>query len=261
MQVSTVKEKKGQKRMQTNQVVPKASAPIGSHTPMSEWGKAEVPSNMFLIPKVLVMQLTSELVKNNKALFGDFVSSMDEAKIGSCADPLEIVPIYMHFMWCEYDIVKNKKEFKQIVPLTPLNQNLPRKYKNADGSPGERDELAQLYCLLPKLIKEGKGSMPYVLSFRSTSMIAGRKISTQMYCYNPDMGRSPASRAFDIIGARKDGDKGSWIQLDSKPTRDASVAEEQEALKWFKIIIAGQTKVEHDEHSENSRQEKEVSDY
>lgn len=256
---NTIKAKKGAK-MNAN-LATKATSAVGSHTPLSSWGTPTVSSKMLLIPKIMIMQLTSKLVRDEQAVFGDFISSLTEKKIGSYKQPMEIIPIQMYEMWVEFDIVKGAREFRGMVPVSDANDNWSFKDVDQDGKPIERDRVANLYCLLPGDVKQG-GELPYLLSFRSTSRIAGRKIATQMYALNSGAGKSPAAKTFQILGEKKEGQKGAWIQLDAKVARDTEPQEEQAALKWFKTIMAGQTKVEHNDIVEETRSEsKNVADY
>lgn len=258
----TIKTKIKRGNMDTQKAVTKKESALpGSHTPLAQWGTATVSSKMLLIPKIMVMQLTSKFVRDEKATFGDFISSLTEQKIGSYKQPLDIIPIYMYEIWVVYDVIKGKREYREIVPVSDLNDNWKFKDTDESGKAIDRDRVANLYCLLPSDIQKG-GEIPYLLSFRSTSRIAGRKIATQMYALNSGANKSPASKIFTITGEKKDGDKGAWVQLDAKVARDSTQQEEMTALKWYKTIMAGQTKVEHDDIVTESKEEtKNVSDY
>lgn len=256
MQKTKQKQAKG-KAMQKDVAV-KSSAAVGSHTQMSEWGAPDISQKMILIPKIMVMQLTSKKVIAGEAVFGDFISSLDGTKIGSFKEPLDIIPIYLYEMWAEFTMIeKNKKierEFKRMVKVDAHNDNWPFQDKDESGKPLERDRVANLYCLLPGDVAKG-GELPFLISFRSTSRIAGRKIATQMYALNPGSGKSPAAKVFKLRGEKKEGKQGAWIQLDASVERDSTATEELSALKWYKAIMASQTKVEHDDFIDDAREE------
>lgn len=256
MQTQNVKNKKQQTRGKSvnADVTVKLNGQVKPHTPLTEWGASTVSPKMLLIPRILVMQLTSKLVIAGDASFGDFVSSLDTKKIGSVKEPLEIVPIYMYESWLEFEVVKGQREYRQSFAVTGANDNLAFK-ETVDGKPIERDRIANLYCLLPKEVAMG-GELPYILAFRSTSRIAGRKVATQMYAVNSGAGLSPAAKAFKIMGEKKEGKQGAWIQLDAQVARASTPQEEQAALKWYKTIMAGQTKTVDDEIVSEVKEEK-----
>lgn len=262
MQVENIKQKKGKKPMTSNEVVPRSGNSVstgGSHTNLTDWGTSTMSSKMLLIPRIMIMQLTSKPVREGQAIFGDFLSSLDMKKIGSVKQPLEIIPIQMTESWLTFDInEKGERVYRDVTMVNEFNDNW--KFKDTEnGKPIERDRVANLYCLIPEEVKRG-GELPYLLSFRSTSRLAGRKIATQMYALNSGSGKSPAAKAFKITGEKVEGKKGAWVQLDSVVSRDSTQQEEQAALKWFKTIKAGQAKVDHDDIVREVKEEKDSSD-
>lgn len=253
MQASTHKTNKNGRSVMNQPAVKKEAA---VSTTLQEWGQApEVSSKMLMIPKIMVMQLTSKMVIEEKAAFGDFVSTLTSLPIGSYNKPIDIVPIFFYEMWAEFDLIKGERQFKAMIALTPENDNLPYKEDNI-----ERDRIANIYCLLPGEVKTG-GELPYIISFRSTSRVAAKKIVTQMYALNGSAGKSPAAKTFSLFGEKKTGKQGAWIQLDAKVVRDSTVLEETAALKWYKVIMAGQAKVAHDDVVEDVKGTKDVSDF
>ena len=145
---------------------------------MQGWGQdTNVTSQDIVIPKILPLQYMSEKVKNNEGVYGEFRDTLNNNLFGDLENPFEVVPIAMEKKWIEFDVVtsksgQRKREFKQVVPiqdnptLEGYNDELPLVEETV-----ERDRIMDFYVLIPSELEEG-GAMPYVLSFRRTSLKA-----------------------------------------------------------------------------------------
>jgi hypothetical protein len=74
-------------------------------TNLGDWGSADVSASDVIIPKILCMQATSELVAEGKARMGDFVDSITHEVLGSVDSPIKFIPFHMEKVW----IVSEKK--------------------------------------------------------------------------------------------------------------------------------------------------------
>lgn len=206
---------------------------------LDAWGESPVSSRDIIIPKILAMQGLSELVTEGKAAFGDFVDSVSGEVLGSITKPLKFVPFYMEKVW----IISSKKqgdqkfEFEKYEPVTPNNLDKPftefimdREYKN--------EYSLQFYVLRPE-----DPSIPYVISFKSTSSRAGKILSTQMYVRNRAAGLTPASYVMELGGKKEKNDKGTFVVMETKPVEKTSPELLVEAMNWLQIIRQGGAKV------------------
>jgi hypothetical protein len=206
---------------------------------LGEWGTGDISSKDLIIPKILAMQGLSELVTDGKAKIGDFVDSVSGEVLGSIEKPLSFVPFHMEKTW----IISRKKkgeqkfEFEKYEAVTPQNMELP--FESKDGDDEIKNEYAlQFYVLLPH-----DTSMPYVLTFKSTSLRSGKVLSTQMYVRNRAAGLVPPAYIMELGGKKEKNDKGTFVVMETKPkgkTPDALIAE---CLNWYKVIKAGGAKV------------------
>jgi len=205
-----------------------------------------VSAQDILIPKLLLMQGLSELVKDGDASIGDYVCTGTKEKFGDYSSSFEVVPFYIHKKWVEYEVIKTKKgsdtKFSQVIPIVSdpaakgYNDSLPL---IEDGL--ERVRVFDLYCLMPKEIEMGV-AFPYVIPFQRTSMDAGRTAYTQMYIRNGVNGLAYA--VLDVSAKSKTNEHGSFGVPNIKLARKSSESEVKAAAYWHKAVVGGQTKTD-----------------
>lgn len=194
------------------------------------------------------MQGLSDLVSEGKARMGDFVDSLSNEVIGSIEKPVEIVPFHMEKI---YIISKREKgasryEFDRIETVT--NQNYP--FENElDGIQYKYEYCLQFYCLRPE-----DTSLPYVVSFKSTSLKTGKVLSTQMFVRNRAAGLVPPAFHMELGGRKEKNDQGTYVVMEVKQGQKTDSDLIAQCLDWMKIIRAGKTRVEH-ESSEPKHEE------
>jgi hypothetical protein len=222
------------------------------------WGGGPTISKKELvIPKILPLQHMSEKVADKLGEYGQFRDTSDNKLFGDLKTPFEFIPVYMEKKWVESDIVTNssgkvKKTFKQIIPIIDnpsdagYNDELP--YRE-DGI--ERDRVLDFYVLIPEELGN-RGALPYVISFRRTSLKAGSKLATQMYVKNGLAGKPPAGTVCTMSGKDVSNDDGSYIVQDVAPARETSPEELTEAFKWFQLIKGGGAKVDESDNTEKT---------
>ena len=233
----------------------------------AEWGAAPISSKDIIIPRILLMQPMSDKVTAGEAAFGEFRESLNNTRLGDFKTPFEIIPFHMEKVFIEYKIVtqgqKTTKEFLRVVPITPANEDA--KYEDTEvGEDGKvypiaRDYTMNFYLLLASELRSGEGAMPYILSTRRTSSKAGKKLATQMYVKNLQAKKTPASTMCLVTAGKQTNDEGTWAVIDvlpGEPTPDTYVAE---ALKWYKMVKAGQAKAHVESFAETEAPIRDVS--
>ena len=139
------------------------------------FGDIEIDTADILIPKLLLMQSTSEYVAQEKAKLGDFVSSTTGEKLGSILEPIEIIPFY-HVKSLDIINADENNELIRREPFTPENAALP--WDDMEGNVKiRRVKRLDFFCLVPKTLAKGS-ILPMVVSFRSTGYKAGQAILT-----------------------------------------------------------------------------------
>lgn len=209
----------------------------------ADWGNTQITSQDMVIPKILPLQHMSDKVKDKQGEYGEFRDTLSNELFGDLETPFEVLPFLMQKKWLEFSMIpqKNggfKREYSGTTPIqdNPLiegyNDDLPLR---DEATKIERDRVLDFFVLIPGEIVTGT-ALPYVLSFRRTSLKAGQKLATQMYVKNKNAGKSPAAVVMEMSGKDKENDDGSFVVQDINPKRQATDLEVNEALKWFKVI-------------------------
>lgn len=171
--------------------------------------QTQILASDVVVPRLLLMQGTSDFVKDRKAQLGDMVRSTNTQKLGDPDKLLQIVPLAeptpTWIIECRPKGEEKRWSFKGIEPRNAMNDGLAWKFDaDKDGKPlpegapspleWRRVKCLTLYAILPDdvdafLIEEAKaaaGEMPDIskaltpvmISFRSTSFKAGKEVST-----------------------------------------------------------------------------------
>jgi hypothetical protein len=220
-------------------VVAKTETPVN----LADWGVPQVTARDIQIPKILAMQAMSKSVTSGEAKMGEFRDSLNGVVLGDTTKPIEFVPFYMEKVF----VVLKKKagafKFHKVVPITPQLEDQEFEVDAEDGAE-KWYRTMNFYVLLPSEVEAGT-AIPYLLSFRSSSARAGQKLATTMFMKNLKAGKTPASMAMELSGAKTTNDKGTFIVMDVKERRPASDKEVAEAFEWVKTVKAGTVKVDH----------------
>lgn len=209
------------------------------------WGSNEMSSNDFVISKILAMQGLSKFVMDGKAMFGDFCDSITGDKLGGLAKPLAFIPFHMEKTWVVSKLVNGKYKFSHIDKVTPSTENLPWEFE-MHGEKYSRQYQYNFYVLL-----EENPIMPYMVSFKSMSLRAGKKLATRMFVLNKQLGKSPAAFIMSLVGRKESNDKGTFVVMDVDFKGPSKAEDQQAAFDWFKTITTNEIKVDNSEFTDN----------
>lgn len=234
----------------SNEVTVKQEGAIVAQEQLAEWGVGQnLSSKDVVIPKILPMQGLSQLVADGKANMGEFRDSIDGKLIGSIDKPFSILPFHVEKVWdIKEEQADGSYKYARSIPIVenPLspgyNDNLSWEGEE-NGLKVNRVRRMNFYVLLPNEIEEGT-SIPYILSFKSTSIKEGKKLYTQMYVRNLRAQLPPPGYIIEVGGQRVKNDKGTFIVPTVKPLAKASADQIGEALSWFKMVKKGAVKVD-----------------
>ena len=216
---------------------------------LDAWGENDMSAQDMVIPKILCMQGLSDLVSEGKAKMGDFVDSLSSEVIGSTEKPVDIIPFHMEkiYIISKRDKGNSRYEFDRIESVQ--NQNYP--FENeVDGVQFKYEYTLQFYCLRPE-----DTSLPYVVSFKSTSLKTGKVLSTQMYVRNRAAGLVPPAFTMKLGGRKEKNDMGTFIVMEVKQGERTSDELIGQCLEWMNIIKSGRTKVQHETEATQDIQE------
>lgn len=242
----------------SSEVAVKGTTALSTET-LNEWGAPQVSQQDIIIPKILVMQGLSVAVAEGRAQMGEFRDSLNNTLMGRFdTDPVHVIPFYIEKTW---DILEEQEDgsFKwtRSVPVVenPASPDYNDNWKweaEVGGQKIKNVRRFNYYVLLPSEVESG-ASIPYIFSFKSTSIKEGKKLYTQMYLRNIKAGLPPAAFTIKLGGARQKNDKGIFIvpsfELDRKSTQE----ELAECLSWIKMIKGGKVKVDESDVVETER--------
>lgn len=244
-----------------NAVAVKETNAVALSDEMAAWGASkEVSANDLIIPQILTMQSTSELVQNDKATMGEFRDSLTGKLIGKAgSSPFEIIPFHCQEVW----VINAQQEdgnyaYHTTEPIvkSPMkagfNDNLPWEDKmliEGKLTPIKRVRRYNFFVLLKSELESGEAVMPYFIGFKSTSVKEGKKLFNMMYVRNTAAGLTPASYTFKIDGRREKNEKGTFVVPTVEQAAKTSAEHLQKAFYWFKKIN-GSANVKLDEGEE-----------
>jgi hypothetical protein len=234
----------------------KKQAAVGAA--LDAWGDTpKLNTNDIIIAKILPMQGLSQLVSDGKAMMGEFRDSLTGTKLGSIAEPFEVLPFHVEKYWdiMEEDGSGNYKWVKseplvEDPAIAGYNDNLPWN-DEVNGAKIKRVRRMNFYVMLPSEIEQGS-DIPYILSFKSTSYREGKKVYTQMYMRNRRASLPPPGFLFKIAGVKQKNDKGTFIVPTVELSRRATEQEITSCLAWYKLVKKGTVKVDDSDMQETT---------
>lgn len=214
----------------------------------------DVPSDSadILIPKLLLMQGTSEAVGDEKAEAGSTINSLTTETLAVKGKPLEIIPIKeMPKTWVieRFDEADERFVFDHVEQWKPADKDLPWEFQEA-GQRYRRSGCLNFFVLVASEV--GKDTMlPYMISFRRTNSQAGKKLHTyfelgKMAFKQGNRNSIPMAKVLQLVSKVQKKDKNAWFvyDLDLASQRAASADEKEAGVTWFKNLKTTQVKVD-----------------
>jgi hypothetical protein len=248
--------KKEEKKEETKAVAVKeeraAALSADQAAMLAEFDYTEVEARDLKIPKLLLMQAMSELVRESEDVkAGDFVDSISHEKLGCVREknysPIKAIPIHMFKNWVIQERIpvpgqNDKLEYKETVPVTPMNTDWEWEFEQ-DGRKYKRTKCLNFYLLLEKDLGNPL-ALPHVLTFRSTSFKEGgvlaNHFATCAAAKKAKVFRIPMDRFFEIGGKSKENDRGVFFVLNVKEVGEPTQEAKEQAFAWYKNILAAQ---------------------
>jgi hypothetical protein len=215
---------------------------------MGSWDDAsDLEAKDIRIPRLLLMQSTSELVGQRKAQAGDIVNSITGEKIGDEATPLQVVPLHTYKTWIVSEKVNGKYEYKRQDPYTPGVER-PREEKIGELEVQNVESINVLVMLANE--QSNLEAMPYLLAFRMTSLSAGKDVLTQKrMSLNANI--SFQRYLLEIAPVYTKNDKGQFFVFKYKGKKENKEFVNSASIlrKWFETFKAGAAQI-HEETTE-----------
>lgn len=232
---------------------------------------SDILSSDVVIPRLLLMQGMSDLVKTRKAQAGDIVRSVDAYKMGSPDATFEFIPLSTPIpSWIIERKLEGNNRFTYFSreKRTAKNEMAPWQYTaDMDGNEGKgniqyrRIKCLSLYVLLPQDIdafmvekkKAENGEMPdlskaltpLLVEFRSTGFRAGKEITTY-YTQASQFGTNPSYYKLKLGCAMESSDDNDYYVFTVDRAKPTPITKEQKSYVdyWTGIVNAGNVKVD-----------------
>lgn len=205
-------------------------------------------SKDILIPRILLMHGTSQLVGQQKAQQGDIIDSVSIEVLANSKKTVEIIPIkQLDKVWNIERYNGKKFEYER---TDPWDSTLSDKLEFEEGGVKyRRNARLNFYVMLAH--HAGSSHLPYMISFQRTSYQAGRNIASffkeaQFAFKSGDKSAIPMAQVFELGCRVVTGDDGTYYVLDTKRTRLSNEAEKNKAKYWFTQLKSNEYKV-HEE--------------
>ena len=247
----------------TKEVAKRAQQQVGALADVQEMFEdmdfSESESKDLLIPKILLMQGSSDRVKidaTHKA--GDIIKSTDGKLLGCArekdAKPVRFIPIFMYKTWVKKEVLgKGKLQYIETTPVTP--ENTDQKWEQVEVIDG----VEHTYKLTKNInfyviLEEDFGNplaVPHVLTYRSTSSKAASlllnwfsecnvaKKAKVMVDINTKQLMLPFAKVFELGGKTESNDEHTWFVFKTsevegiKDPKDERLAQ---LYNWYKVV-------------------------
>lgn len=210
--------------------------------PAGSWGGEQASSKDMVIPRINLMQDISQLVKDGKARAGQIVNGATGEVLADKGAKVEIIPILTFAEWLLYDVVdghggKKKLNYTGKLVCDKSNENWPNE-AIINGKPISRTRQINVLCLRPELIDE----LPFIVSFKKTGTMAGKKLSTH-FQVSAMKGAPAARQVFNLSAVVGTFDGHTFHKFDVETGRAATQDEVATAYHWYQLFNQGAAKV------------------
>lgn len=210
------------------------------------WGATTTDSEDIIIPRAMLMQAMSEFVSDGIASVGDFVNSMDPSEV-ICKKGESFGAIFFGLEKKIMAFIDDKFDH-----MEDYTSNYVREEVTESGAILTRKTLMNYFFLRPEDLEAGV-IFPYVLSFRSTSMRAGKTLATLIKKLEV-MKKPSAARVFEITVKQEKNEKGQWWTPVVTMGRESSTEEMNAAYQWYKTLMNSNVTA-HEDVAEDAQEE------
>jgi hypothetical protein len=211
------------------------------------WDEEKIDTRDILIPKVLLMHPTSDLVKKGERTQGEIIKSTTGELLASRKDKLEVIVFEKWKTWRIMELKEGRYEWKGEEPCTPQTEDLPWEYTE-DGKTMRRDKTMNFYCVSAKEAADGK-AFPMKLSFTRSSYKTGAKIADSYARALMDK-QPPTRQSFKIGSELVSGDKETYFTFTAEAGTSTTEQQKNATLTWRKVIMQAKktnSVVDHEE--------------
>lgn len=199
-----------------------------------------IEASDLVVPRLMLMQNTSEMVGDEKAKLGDIVNSQTLEVLGGITSPLEIIPLKMTKTYRIYDMTDTQPKFIRQEPVTSANVNLPWEDVE-DGITIRRYLCMNFFVLIKKEVESGE-AFPVVITFKSTSLNAGKQLATHLFKM-VTLGWKPYSRSMLLKVNKQKKDTNVWAVFEIARGNELVEEHVAKAAEWLNNVNSMTVKV------------------
>jgi hypothetical protein len=236
MQQETAKTKKAAPTAKATVPTVKATNEVALAAEFTDggWDQEKIDTRDILIPKVLLMHPTSDLVKKGERTQGEIIKSTSGELLASRKDKLEVIVFEKWKTWRIMELKDGRYEWKGEEPVTSETEDLPWDYTDGDKTM-RRDKTMNFYCVSAKEATEGK-AFPMKLSFTRSSYKTGAKIADS-YARSLMDKQPPTRQTFKIGSELVSGDKETYFTFTVEAGTSTTEQQKNATLAWRKVIM------------------------
>lgn len=206
-----------------------------------------VTAQDLVIPKLLLMQNTSEYVGDGKVKMGDVVNSQTLEVLSDTTRALGIIPLKLYKTWRVYDLSGSQPKFLRQEAITAENASLPWEAYE-EGIPIRRDLCMNFFILLLAEVEKGE-AFPCVVSFKRTSIQAGKQLATHLFKMAA-LGRLPYSQSIELKVTRQKKETNTYAVFEIGKGTEATAEAKATAEKWLGLLSSLTYKVDEEREEE-----------
>lgn len=195
-----------------------------------DWGASEdLTGKDIQIPSALLMQGSSDLVKNRKAQIGEIRNGVDGSLLGK--ESIEMIVFLLKKTYKVFNIVPDgkggsRREYAATIPAT--DEDMPR-------SDSQVHQLCYQYFGL-LVTPNGLSETPYRLTMKATSLGTARALNT--YFQTLRKKTRPSASVVIKFGSKTEKKDETYEVWTFDKSRDAKAAEIDEAFVWYQSLKA-----------------------
>lgn len=210
-----------------------------------------------LTPKILIMQPTSKLVSEQRAVMGEIINSATGEKMATVGEGFEFIVLSSFKTWVVMEIKLDdngspmgKPVFVEQFDYTPENCNMEREFTDDAGRRYKNLETFNFVVCLTNEIQEER-AFPYVLSLSSSGANAAKAINS--VADNMAMRKNPLPLPFTTLKfntSLQSNEKGTWHKAEVIQGRPSTKEELTTIKRWFDTIKKSAIKVDNSDLEE-----------
>lgn len=199
------------------------------------WDTEVVDTKDIIIPKILLMHPTSDLVKKGERNQGEIIKSTSGDVVAKRGEKVDVI---VFEKWKEWRIMKknpvsSRFEYVRLEAWTPENDSLPWEYTEGADS-FRRDKTMNFYGVLAKEAEAGN-AFPVKLSFVRTGFKTGMKIA-DAYARALMEKQPPTRQVFKIGSELITGKEETFFAFTAEAGQATTDAQKASALQWRQVV-------------------------